>query len=103
MTKEERIHNGEKTVSSISGAGKTGEQHVKEFEIRTLSSCCHCGAMGLAAAWECWDVGLIPSLAQWIQCCCSLVCGCSSDVIPGLGIPYASGWPKQNKTKLKMD
>ena len=27
MTKEARIHNGEKTVSSISGAGKTGQLH----------------------------------------------------------------------------
>ena len=30
MTKEARIYNGEKTASSISGAGKTGELHVKE-------------------------------------------------------------------------
>jgi len=30
MTKEARINNGEKTVSSISSAGKTGELHVKE-------------------------------------------------------------------------
>ena len=30
MTKEARIHNGEKTVSSISGAGETGQLHVKE-------------------------------------------------------------------------
>ena len=29
MTKEAKIHNGEKTVSSISGAGKAGELHVK--------------------------------------------------------------------------
>ena len=28
--KEARIYNGEKTVSSISGAGKTGQLHVKE-------------------------------------------------------------------------
>ena len=32
MTKEERIYNGEKTVSSISGAGKTGQLHVKEWK-----------------------------------------------------------------------
>ena len=25
-----RIHNGEKTVSSISGAGKTGQLHIKQ-------------------------------------------------------------------------
>ena len=30
LTKEAMIYNGEKTVSSISGAGKTGELHVKE-------------------------------------------------------------------------
>ena len=30
MTKERRIYNGEKTVSSISGAGETGQLHVKE-------------------------------------------------------------------------
>ena len=28
--KEARIYNGEKTASSISGAGKTGQLHVKE-------------------------------------------------------------------------
>ena len=30
MTKEARIYNEEKTVSSISGVGKTGQLHVKE-------------------------------------------------------------------------
>ena len=30
MKKEARIYNGEKTVSSISGAGKTGQLLVKE-------------------------------------------------------------------------
>jgi len=29
MTKEARIYNGEKTISTISGAGKTGQLHVK--------------------------------------------------------------------------
>ena len=29
-TKEAGIYNGEKTISSISGAGKTGQTHVKE-------------------------------------------------------------------------
>jgi len=29
-TKETRIYNGEKTVSSISGAGKTAQLYVKE-------------------------------------------------------------------------
>ena len=30
LTKEARIYNGEKTVSSISSAGKTGQLYVKE-------------------------------------------------------------------------
>ena len=30
MTKEARIYNGEKTASSISGAGKTGQLHVEK-------------------------------------------------------------------------
>ena len=30
LTKEAKIYNGEKIVSSISGAGKTGQLHVKE-------------------------------------------------------------------------
>ena len=30
LTKEARIYNGEKTISLISGAGKTGQQIVKE-------------------------------------------------------------------------
>ena len=30
LTKEARIYNGEKTVSSVSHAGKAGQLHVKE-------------------------------------------------------------------------
>jgi len=30
LTKEARIYNGEKTASSISGAGETGQLHRKE-------------------------------------------------------------------------
>ena len=37
MTKEARIHNGKKTVSSINGSGKTGQLHVKN-KIRTFSN-----------------------------------------------------------------
>ena len=40
LIKVARIYNGEKTVSSISGAGKTGQLHVKE-EIRTLPNTIH--------------------------------------------------------------
>ena len=30
MTKEAKVYNGEKTASSINGAGKTGQPHFKE-------------------------------------------------------------------------
>ena len=40
MTKEARIFSGEKTVSSISGAGKTGQLQVKK-EIRTFLNTIH--------------------------------------------------------------
>ena len=40
LTEEARIYNGEKIVSSVSGAGKTGHLWVKE-EIRTLPKAIH--------------------------------------------------------------
>ena len=40
MTNEARLYNGEKTISSISGAGKTAWPHVKN-EIRTFSNTIH--------------------------------------------------------------
>ena len=40
LTKKARIYNGEKTASSINGAGKTGQLCVKE-EIRTLPKTIH--------------------------------------------------------------
>ena len=36
MTTETRIHNGEKTASSINGVGKTGQLHVKELNLTTF-------------------------------------------------------------------
>ena len=33
MTKEARIYNGEKTASSVSGAGKAGQLHVKGMKL----------------------------------------------------------------------
>ena len=40
LIKDARIYSGEKTASSISGAGKTGQLHVKN-EIRTLPNTIH--------------------------------------------------------------
>ena len=36
LTKEARIYNGEKTASSISDAGKTGQATCKRINIRVL-------------------------------------------------------------------
>ena len=62
------------------------------------SSCC--GAIGLAVSLQCWDTGLIPAwhsgLRIW-SCCSWGWCvhhNCGWDLIPGLGTPYAAGWPK---------
>ena len=41
MTKEARLHNGEKTVSSANGAGKTGQPHVKKNENRSFFNSTH--------------------------------------------------------------
>ena len=40
LTKEARIYNGEKTISLTNGAGKTGQQLVKN-ETRTPSNTTH--------------------------------------------------------------
>ena len=40
MTKEARICSGEKTVSSVNSAGKTGQPHVTD-EIGTFSNTIH--------------------------------------------------------------
>ena len=38
-----------------------------QLKKKNLSWSSHCGARGSAASWECWDVGLIPGLAQWVM------------------------------------
>ena len=40
LTKKAIIYNGEKTISLINGAGKTGQPSIK-FETRTLSNTIH--------------------------------------------------------------
>ena len=36
LTKEAKIHNGEKIVSSINNAGKIGQSHVKKMKLEHL-------------------------------------------------------------------
>ena len=63
------------------------------------SSCC--GTVGLEATWEHWDAGSIPGPAHlvkdlaWPQLWLPRNCGL--DLIPGLGTPYAAGWPKRKE------
>ena len=63
--------------------------------------------MGLAASLKCRDAGLIFSLAQWVK---DLVLpqlwrghNYSSDLIPGLGIPYARECPKKENKMIKRE
>ena len=63
--------------------------------------------MGSAVSWDLWDNGLIPGLTQWIadlvlpQLQPGLYYG--SDLIPGLGTPYALGWPKKKKKERERE
>ena len=61
------------------------------------NSCC--GKLGSEASLECWDTGLTPAqhVGSRVWLCRSRSVGgtCGSDLIPGLGTPYAVGWPKQ--------
>ena len=52
MAKKARTHNGGKTVSSISGAGKTGQLCLKN-EIRTLSNAIHKNILEMDKRSEC--------------------------------------------------
>ena len=54
-------------------------------------------------SWKCWGAGSIPSLARWVEDLAMPGCGltCGSDLIPGPGIPYASGQPKKKEKKKK--
>ena len=60
----------------------------------------------MAASWECWDPGWIPSLAQWVkdlalQNSCGLDCNCGLDMIPGL-IGSLMGQTKKGKKRASL-
>ena len=59
----------------------------------------HCGTTGSASAWERWDMGSIPSPAQWVKdpalLQLKLHSQLNSDLIPGPGAPYAAGRSKK--------
>ena len=65
--------------------------------------CCRsssCGAMESPVSLGHWDAGSIPSLAQWVKdLALSSSSNYGSDLIPALGIPYATRWPKKKKQK----
>ena len=65
-----------------------------------------CGPMGSAASLELWDMGSISvwhSGLRTSSCCsCGIGHSCGSDLIPGWGTPYASGWQKEKKKKKRQ-
>ena len=61
--------------------------------------CYRCGTTGLAASWEHCNSGLIPGPAQQRFHSWGFSQDRVSDLIPGLGIPYAMWWPKKRKEK----
>ena len=66
-----------------------------------------CDATGSTVSWERWNIGFDPwpsTVGLRIQHCPSRGLGlhCSSDLIPGLGTPYAARWPKKRKERNKM-
>ena len=63
----------------------------------------HSGATGSVVSSKCWGAGSIPGEAPWdedpvLPQLCAGHNG-SSDLIPGLGTPYAAGQPKKKKKK----
>ena len=54
--------------------------------------------------WRLWSTGTQVQPLAWIwHCCrCGVRCTCSSDLIPGMGTPYATGWAKKKKAKTKL-
>ena len=73
------------------------ETFFKKFNIPQPKSSC-CGAKGSAASLQHQDTGSIPRWAEWVKDT-GIGQNCGSDLIPGLGMPYASEWPKKKKKK----
>ena len=65
------------------------------------------GTRGSAASWEHWDMSSVPSQHNGIEIQCRHSCGlgqdCGLDLIPGVGAPYAEGWPKMKKKDLESE
>ena len=53
------------------------------------------------ASLQCKNTGSIPVLTQWVKgsgiAAVASGCNCGSDLIPGLGTPYAERQPKKKK------
>lgn len=65
------------------------------FKIKSIWSSC-CGTVGLLASLQHQDTSSIPGPVRRVKGA-SPGCSCVLDLIPCLGTPYATGWPKKFK------
>ena len=59
----------------------------------------HLGSAGMQVRSLAWHSGL----RIWRCHSCGLGCDCSSDLIPGLGTPHATSWPKLKQTNKNLE
>ena len=69
--------------------------------VPTVQGCKGIGGFLGARRWRFDFPAQHCGLRRWHCCSCGLGCSCGSDLIPGLGTPCATGWPKKEKKKKK--
>ena len=65
MTKEAKLYNGEKTISSINGAGKTGQLHVKKKKRKEIKHSLT-SYMKINSKWI-KDLNVIPDTTELLE------------------------------------
>ena len=75
---------------------KKNTKHICEISyIKNTFRSSHCGTVGSAAFWECWDTDSIPGPAQWVKDPVSPQMQLGSDPWPGSSICQATAINKK--------